>query len=56
MQLNEKEVTESSKKTLEVQVVRLRKKLLQAGAVDPVIRVIRGQGYRLCVALSLPGG
>lgn len=53
IQLSEKYVSETRKKTLEVQIVRLRKKLLQVGAVEPVIRAIRGQGYRLCVALSL---
>ena len=40
-----------SKTTLEVQIVRLRKKLEQAGATAPNIRSIRGVGYQLCVPL-----
>lgn len=51
--LGDKPVTETSKKALEVQMVRLRKKLLQAGAPEPVLRAIRGQGYRLCLKLGL---
>jgi DNA-binding response OmpR family regulator len=38
-----------SKTTLEVQIVRLRKKLEQAGALAPNIKSIRGMGYQLCV-------
>jgi DNA-binding response OmpR family regulator len=51
--LTDKEVTEHSKKALEVQIVRLRKKLQQAGAQEPTIKAIRGQGYRLCVKVGL---
>jgi len=51
--LTDKAVTEMSKKALEVQIVRLRKKLQQAGAEEPTIKSIRGQGYRLCLKLSL---
>ncbi len=40
-----------SKTTLEVQIVRLRKKLEQAGALAPNIKSIRGVGYQLCVPL-----
>ena len=40
-----------SKTTLEVQIVRLRKKLEQAGALAPNIKSIRGLGYQLCVPL-----
>ena len=40
-----------SKTTLEVQIVRLRKKLEQAGASAPNIKSIRGLGYQLCVPL-----
>ncbi len=40
-----------SKTTLEVQIVRLRKKLEQAGATAPNIKSIRGIGYQLCVPL-----
>lgn len=48
-----KPVTETSKKALEVQLVRLRKKLQQAGATEPTIKAIRGQGYKLCVKLGI---
>jgi DNA-binding response OmpR family regulator len=51
--LTEKDVTEANKKALEVQIVRLRKKLQQAGAPEPTIKAIRGQGYRLCVKVGL---
>jgi len=51
--LTDKEVTEHSKKALEVQIVRLRKKLQQAGAQEPSIKAIRSQGYRLCVKVAL---
>jgi len=51
--LTNKEVTEASKKALEVQVVRLRKKLQQAGAQEPTIKAIRGLGYKLCLKVSL---
>ena len=40
-----------SKTTLEVQIVRLRKKLEQAGALAPNIKSIRGMGYQLCVPI-----
>lgn len=42
-----------SKSTLEVLVVRLRKKLEQAGATAPTIKAIRGMGYQLCVPLEI---
>jgi DNA-binding response OmpR family regulator len=42
-----------SKSTLEVMVVRLRRKLEQAGATAPTIKAIRGMGYQLCVPLEL---
>jgi DNA-binding response OmpR family regulator len=48
-----------SKRALEVQLVRLRKKLEQAGAPAPTIKAIRGFGYQLCfslVVLSAPNG
>lgn len=40
---------EVSKHALEVQIVRLRKKLVQAGAAEQPIKAVRGQGYQLCV-------
>jgi len=42
-----------SKAALEVGVVRLRKKLLMAGAPEPAIKALRGQGYQLCVEVVL---
>jgi len=42
-----------SKSALEVQIVRLRKKLEQAGASSPCIKAIRGTGYQLCVSISI---
>jgi DNA-binding response OmpR family regulator len=44
---------ESGKRALEVQIVRLRKKLLQAGIPEPTIKSIRGQGYQLCVSIHV---
>jgi DNA-binding response OmpR family regulator len=44
---------EAGKHTLEVQLVRLRKKLEQAGAAAPTIKSIRAQGYQLCVPLAI---
>lgn len=41
------------KAALELQIVRLRKKLQQAGADLPAIQSIRGWGYQLCVPLVL---
>lgn len=35
------------KTSLEVQIARLRKKLLQAGAANPTIKSIRNEGYQL---------
>lgn len=43
----EDEVSENSKAALEVRVVRLRKKLVEAGLDGKAIRAIRGEGYQL---------
>ncbi len=43
----------AGKHALEVQIVRLRKKLLQVGARTPTIKLIRGFGYQLCVPVVL---
>lgn len=40
-------------RAFEVQLVRLRKKLLAAGATGPTIKSIRGFGYQLCVPLDI---
>jgi DNA-binding response OmpR family regulator len=48
-----KQDTPLGKRALEVQLVRLRKKLEQAGALPPTIKAIRGIGYLLCVPIRL---
>lgn len=45
--------TPLGKRALEVQLVRLRKKLEQAGASPPTIKAVRGVGYQLCVSIDL---
>jgi len=42
-----------SKASLEVQIVRLRKKLVQAGAAVRPIKAIRQLGYQLCVEIRV---
>jgi DNA-binding response OmpR family regulator len=42
-----------SKAALEVQIVRLRKKLIQAGAAPHPVKVIREYGYQLCESVAL---
>ena len=51
--VSDSEASEPSKKTLDVQIVRLRKKLQQCGAQEHSIKAIRGQGYRLCLKVGL---
>lgn len=46
-------VDDAGKRALGVRVVRLRKKLLSAGASEPTIKSIRGSGYQLCVPLAV---
>ena len=53
IELSGKATEKVSKTALEVQIVRLRKKLEQAGAPAPTINAIRGAGYQLCVALQI---
>jgi DNA-binding response OmpR family regulator len=48
-----KRLEEYSKANLEVQLVRLRKKLVQAGGESHVLKAVRGQGYQLAVAMSI---
>lgn len=43
----------AAKRALGVQLVRLRKKLAQAGAPSPTIKCIRGHGYQLCVPIQI---
>jgi len=53
IELSGKAEADFSKRTLEVRIVRLRKKLMQAGAVDQPIKAVRGQGYQLCIKLTV---
>ena len=46
-----KAVDEQEKKALTVHIVRLRKKLAEAGVPEPTLKSIRGTGYQLCVPL-----
>ncbi len=41
------------KAALEIAIVRLRKKLQQAGAPEPSVKAIRNYGYQLCLPLSV---
>ncbi len=47
------EINEQSKAALEVRVVRLRKKLAEAGIEGKTIRAIRGEGYHLLVRIKV---
>jgi DNA-binding response OmpR family regulator len=49
----EVELHEQSKAALEVRVVRLRKKLNDAGIDGKVIRAIRGEGYQLLSRIKI---
>lgn len=42
-----------AKASLEVRIVRLRKKLVEAGAEAGCIEAVRGHGYQLCTALRV---
>lgn len=53
IELLKKSDARDPKAALELQVVRLRKKLHQAGADLPAIQSIRGWGYQLCAPLVL---
>ena len=53
IELSGKESDETAKATREVQITRLRKKLTQAGAATPSIKVVRGAGYQLCVPVEI---
>jgi len=53
IELLEKSPAEYSKAALEVQIVRLRKKLVQAGAEEQPIKAIRQLGYQLCVKVVI---
>ena len=55
IELLKKSDAQDPKAALELQIVRLRKKLQQVGAESPTIQSIRGWGYQLCVSLTLVG-
>jgi DNA-binding response OmpR family regulator len=42
-----------AKASLEVRIVRLRKKMLQAGAEAGCIEAVRGHGYQLCIQVQV---
>lgn len=42
-----------AKASLEVRIVRLRKKLVDAGADSNCIEAVRGHGYQLCIAVQV---
>lgn len=48
-----KNETDYSKSSLEVQIVRLRKKLLQVGVDNQPIKAIRQIGYQLCTKVKI---
>lgn len=51
IELTGKAEEEFNKHALEVQIVRLRKKLIQAGAINQPIKAVRGLGYQLCIKI-----
>jgi len=53
IELSGKAEVDFNKRTLEVQIVRLRKKLMQAGAINQPIKAVRGQGYQLCIKVTV---
>lgn len=42
-----------NKSAIELHIVRLRKKLQQAGVTGVSVKVVRGRGYKLCTAIHL---
>lgn len=42
-----------AKASLEVRIVRLRKKLVDAGALGSCIEAVRNHGYQLCISLQI---
>ena len=53
LELSGKPAEEFNKHALDAQLVRLRKKLEQAGAAAPTLKAIRGSGHQLCVAIEI---
>jgi DNA-binding response OmpR family regulator len=53
MNLSHRTNAESGKNALEVQIVRLRKKLAALGAPSFAIKGLRGYGYQLCIPITV---
>lgn len=53
LELSGRNVDDQEKRALAVQIVRLRKKLVEVGAPEPTLKAIRGTGYQLCVAIEI---
>ena len=53
IELLHKDGVQDPKAALELQIVRLRKKLVEAGAEPPAIKAVHGWGYKLCSPLLL---
>jgi DNA-binding response OmpR family regulator len=53
LEITKKDLTHKSKSTLEVQFVRLRKKLQQAGLTKEAIKVNWGDGYQLTTQIQI---
>ncbi len=53
MEVSGKSEDSFSKGALEVQIVRLRKKLVEAGAEQQPVKSVRGHGYQLCVKVHV---
>lgn len=53
IELLQKDELQDPKAALELQIVRLRKKLQQAGASGTTIQSIRSWGYQLCVPMKI---
>ena len=53
LELLDKSAAQDPKAALELQIVRLRKKLIEAGAPAGAIKAIRAWGYKLCQPIRL---
>lgn len=53
LQLLERANKDITKANLEIRLVRLRKKLAQAGAAGVTLRSLRNQGYQLCLPIRV---
>ncbi len=53
IELLNKDINKYNKTSLEVCIVRLRKKLLAAGTSNPAIKAVRDYGYQLCIHVEI---